>query len=66
MTQQPTPRSFEVDELIIWYSPFTETDMEVIYRGKFDAVSSVVYNPKSGWQGIVKNELLRHREEETK
>ena len=58
-----TLRPFQVDELIIWYSPFTETDMLVIYRGPFDRDSSVVYNQLSGWQGVVKNELLRHKEE---
>jgi len=63
MKPQSLPRPFQVDELIIWYSPFTEADMLVIYRGPFDHESSVVYNQLSGWQGVVKNELLRHREE---
>jgi len=63
MKPQPMTRPFEVDELIVWHSPFTHEDMEVIFRGFHDNEASVVYNPKSGWQGVVPNLFLRHKEE---
>jgi len=53
-----TPKPFEVDEKLLWHSPFTDTDIEVIYRGYYNGVA-VCYDPKTGWQGLVPFEYLR-------
>lgn len=60
MKPQPAPRPFEVDEHLIWFSYYQE--IEVIFRGKVDYWTSVIYDPKSGWQGTVNNTQLKRKE----
>jgi len=53
-----TPKPFEVDEKLLWHSPYTDADIEVIYRGEYRGIA-VCYDPKTGWQGLVPFEYLR-------
>ena len=51
-------RPFEVDEMLKLASPFTQTEIDVSYRGG-DLWEAVVYDPVTGWQGTVSQSWLR-------
>ena len=57
--------TFQVDEIVIMHSPNTGEDTKVNYRGRLDFLKSVVYDPRSGWQGTVPNDWLRKIEGST-
>lgn len=57
-------RPFEVDEVLLWYSPNTGEEMEVSFRGWDEHGDCVVYSKKSGWQGSVSPNWLRHKPQE--
>ena len=49
---------FQVDDILIMHSPFTDDDTEVIFRGMLGE-KAVVYNKVTGWQGAVPVDWLR-------
>jgi hypothetical protein len=53
---------FQVDEIVIMHSPFTEEDVLVNYRGRNGAKAVVIPTPK-GLQMSVPVEWLRKQEE---
>ena len=53
-------RPFDVDDILIMRSTYTNQDMRVSYRGK-QGDKAFVYDRKTGWQGAVPFEWLRRQ-----
>jgi hypothetical protein len=57
---------FSVDQSLWMHSPHTDEDTCVIYRGRMSGTSdAVVYDPASGWQGIIPISWLRPIDSDT-
>jgi hypothetical protein len=58
-------RKFQVDDILVMHSSYTDDDVLVVYRGPLSG-NAVIYRVKTGWQGAVPYDWLHLATDEEK